>query len=487
MSLGGAFANSGGFVSIACCLVSAALAKLSSDQVVSLRSTFPKECISYETIGEKCYGFVGKALVLMNKSLFAFGCLVAYVIVIKDNFGQGLEGILYHNNNTCNSTFRTLLRNDTMVATIICTVVILPICLIMRRRQSISSYLSILSLISILSTLFLVAIVIYLYFVNNNVPTNNEKNDDTLFVKRWLQIRIGLFPSLGTFVFAFIPHHTIDVTYDSLRNPSLQRWKVVSFWSLFSSLVISLMLGIFVYMTFWEETKSDFLNSYPPSLQIEAAKLFLCANMILTFVLPFIACREMISTLLLPNTNYDDDESSYCESLMNTSSDVFQATKDINSELHESLLNTSCNYQIMQPDDNDDRIQKKQQKHIPTHVDDDLPQQQESELLLSMISEDFLDNFSTNKLIEDEHLHLFIWMTILLWGTIVAIALTAPNLGIVLDIVGSISGSMIGFILPGLFSIKLQGFSFMGLLMVIVGAIVGSVGAYFSIMKLVFL
>jgi len=288
-------------------------------------------------------------------------------------------------------------------------------------------------------------------------------------------------------VFAFIPHHTIDVTYDSLRNPSLQRWKVVSFWSLFSSLVISLMLGIFVYMTFWEETKSDFLNSYPPSLQIEAAKLFLCANMILTFVLPFIACREMISTLLLPNTNYDDDESSYCESLMNTSSDVFQATKDINSELHESLLNTSCNYQIMQPDDNDDRIQKKQQKHIPTHVDDDLPQQQESELLLSMISEDFLDNFSTNKLIEDEHLHLFIWMTILLWGTIVAIALTAPNLGIVLDIVGSISGSMIGFILPGLFSIKLQGFSFMGLLMVIVGAIVGSVGAYFSIMKLVFL
>jgi len=194
MSLGGAFANSGGFVSIACCLVSAALAKLSSDQVVSLRSTFPKECISYETIGEKCYGFVGKALVLMNKSLFAFGCLVAYVIVIKDNFGQGLEGILYHNNNTCNSTFRTLLRNDTMVATIICTVVILPICLIMRRRQSISSYLSILSLISILSTLFLVAIVIYLYFVNNNVPTNNEKNDDTLFVKRWLQIRIGLFP-----------------------------------------------------------------------------------------------------------------------------------------------------------------------------------------------------------------------------------------------------------------------------------------------------
>ena len=302
----------------------------------------------------------------------------------------------------------------------------------------------------------------------------------------WYCIR-SFDTSLGTFVFAFIPHHTIDVTYDTLRNPSLQRWKIVSFWSLFSSLVISLLLGIFVYMTFWEETKSDFLNSYSPSLPIEAAKLFLCGNMILTFVLPFIACREMISALFLPNTYYDNDESSYCQSHINTSSDLFQATNDnINSELHESLLNTSCDYQRMQADDND-VIQKQEQKHVPIYVNDDHPQQQEGELLLSLISEDFLDNIHANKLIEDENLNRYIWMTLLLWGSIVGIALTAPNLGIVLDIVGSISGSMIGFILPGLFSIKLQGFSFIGILMMIVGAIVGSVGAYFSIIKLIFL
>ena len=203
MGLGGAIAESGGLVSILSCFLFGTLAKLSCDQVVSLRIHLqekrrtayyaPRTIMSYETIGEACFGAVGKMLVLLSKSFFALGCLVAYVIVIKDNFAKGLEGVIYGNNNpvfatnadtlTTTNGFRSFLQNDVEVALVLCTGVILPICLFRDV-----SYLAKVSFLSILSTLSMVGIVVYLYFFGNvAVPSEGG------YVKHWPQVRTGIF------------------------------------------------------------------------------------------------------------------------------------------------------------------------------------------------------------------------------------------------------------------------------------------------------
>ena len=263
--------------------------------------------------------------------------------------------------------------------------------------------------------------------------------------------------SLGTFVFTFIPHHTIDLTFDSLQPKyrNSKGWNVVSSFSLLIAVVISLTLGIFVYITFWEQTKSDVFSIYPPSVAVNAAKLFLCGNMLLTFALPFIACREMMITLMsncswCGKYKFEPQELGLRESLLTIYElDGFGGLGDV-----ASLPSTF--FDPMLPDGCDLFLP------LSTH-------------------RAWLVPGTLNQLTLPYHLLL----TLFLWGATVTLALTAPNLGDVLDLVGSISGSLIGFLLPGLFSLRLLGYSHMAATMVLVGCTVGGVGTFFSIEKLI--
>ena len=49
---------------------------------------------TYEELGRAAYGSTGRLAVLLSKSFYAFGCLVAYVVVVRDNFGLALRRIV---------------------------------------------------------------------------------------------------------------------------------------------------------------------------------------------------------------------------------------------------------------------------------------------------------------------------------------------------------------------------------------------------------
>jgi amino acid permease len=176
--------------------------------------------VTYERIGFEAFGLVGQLAVSLSKGLFSFGCLVAYVIVIQDNFANGLEGAIYGNGSTTTTTstigdtdtnedhhddyslFRTYLHcHEVWVTLVLCTVVILPMCL---GRDI--SYLAKASFVSILAVTGIVGIVIYLYvcgdnhavseYVNMNASSSSisstastSSND---FHTHWLEIRGGL-------------------------------------------------------------------------------------------------------------------------------------------------------------------------------------------------------------------------------------------------------------------------------------------------------
>jgi amino acid permease len=75
-------------------------------------------------------------------------------------------------------------------------------------------------------------------------------------------------------------------------------------------------------------------------------------------------------------------------------------------------------------------------------------------------------------------------LTAKLWIITTGLAIAAPSLGDVLDLVGCASGTIIAFILPALLSFRLEGYSHLALVIFVVGGTVGIVGTYFSVKKL---
>jgi amino acid permease len=65
------------------------------------------------------------------------------------------------------------------------------------------------------------------------------------------------------------------------------------------------------------------------------------------------------------------------------------------------------------------------------------------------------------------------------------LAIAAPSLGDVLNLVGCATGTVIAFLLPALLSLKIEGYSHMAMVILCVGGIVGTVGTWFSLKKLV--
>jgi amino acid permease len=253
--------------------------------------------------------------------------------------------------------------------------------------------------------------------------------------------------SLGTFVFTFVSQHTAHLAFGSLKPElrTVDNWKKVSTYSILISGTVSLAVGVFVYMSFWEATESDIFEIYPAIPSIDLAKLLLCITMLLTFPLPFFTCRELVIVLLWPCSN---DE----ESVASTDDD-----------LQEPLL---------QEDDasNGDELDRSMS------VTD-----------LSVLSAQVMDVYHSFLLPGEERqliLPLHIIITVKLWIVITGLAIVAPSLGDVLDLVGCATGTLIAFILPSCLALRLQGYSHLAAIILIIGAVVGVVGTTYSLKKL---
>ena len=180
IGLGGAFALSGGLVSVVSILFFGVLTKLSLDLVVEMSLGVGG---SYEELGKAAFGQVGWIAVLVSKFLYSFGCLVAYIVVVKDNFGFALRHLLYGNDAAGASWFVRLLGRDDVVTLLLSTLVILPLCCL-RDMSSLTN----LSAVSVVSMVFIVAIIIYLYFDN---PSGSIREPGGTLCENWFQIRPG--------------------------------------------------------------------------------------------------------------------------------------------------------------------------------------------------------------------------------------------------------------------------------------------------------
>jgi hypothetical protein len=223
---------------------------------------------TYEEIGRAAFGPTGRLAVLISKSLYAGGCLVAYVVVVRDNFGPALRRVAIGPSSALDSPGgdrgRGWLYDDDFLAFLISAVFMLPLSC-PRTMKPLAKF----SFVSILSMVFLAFAVVYLYFSCANPEGGAGGDESSSFYENWIEIRSfsGLVESLGCFVFTFVCHHTVNLAYESLpppvRNPKV--WRRVSTNSIAVALETSLAIGVFSYLTFGSKTPADVVSWSPCS------------------------------------------------------------------------------------------------------------------------------------------------------------------------------------------------------------------------------
>eukprot|EP00527_Entomoneis_sp_CCMP2396_P008303 CAMPEP_0198141794 /NCGR_PEP_ID=MMETSP1443-20131203/4727_1 /TAXON_ID=186043 /ORGANISM="Entomoneis sp., Strain CCMP2396" /LENGTH=647 /DNA_ID=CAMNT_0043804637 /DNA_START=317 /DNA_END=2260 /DNA_ORIENTATION=+ len=559
IGLGGAIGRSGGFISIFCIVGFGILTKRSLDLVVALSLTTPGAKGSYEDLGRVALGNWGAAIIAISKFLYSFGCLVAYVVVVKDNMGPALSNLLQHQCNsravdhnsfnfilTAMDTTCHVLKNKIATTWIVCITIMLPLCLLRSIRP-----LSNLSALSISAIFAIVIIIVFLYWDNpDGAIRKNEMADQNDLLEEWINIRLpGFIECLGTFVFTFVSQHTVHLAFDSLK-PSLRKttvssgnmdisiamsnWKKVSFWSVTISATFSLTIGLGVYMSFGQDAKSDIFEIYPQIPLIDVAKLLLSITMVLTFPMPFFTCRELLVVNIFPyrktqqeqqeeneqqrmmmhsssslnNNNNDhdhdgDDDGNHNKN--NNASDkllaqgvVLLSTEYNNSnllmtmndnDLEEPLLQTNSpsDYNCGQDnDDNNDRsnnnARQKDNDEAATDADEepDLSRLQSTAAAAGAALNWCLLPGDPKQL----KLPIHVIITIKLWLIVVVLAISAPSLGDVLDLVGCATGTIIAFIVPACISFQLTGYTLEAILLLVVGGVVGVVGTFYSLSQI---
>ena len=223
----------------------------------------------------------------------------------------------------------------------------------------------------------------------------------------------GFACSLGTFVFTFVSQHTVNLTYESMQSNvrNLKNWKIVSTCAISIATCVSLTVGVTVYITFWQNAGSDLFEMYPPLRAIDFAKILLCFTMLLTFPLPFFTCRELIIVSL-----------THCSERETTPNEINGLHDEVNTSLQEPLLSEYENGTL--------------ETGIPPTTQRVSANERNNARRPSRL---LMDG-------EDKQLKLgyHLVVTSSLWGLTTLLAILAPSLGDVLDLVGCATGTVIG-------------------------------------------
>lgn len=285
--------------------------------------------------------------------------------------------------------------------------------------------------------------------------------------------------SLGTFVFTFVSQHTVHLTFQSMRPElrTLQTWKRVSMYSLSIATHISLAVGLVVYMTFWQASRSDLFIMYPMMRVIDVAKLILCMTMLWTFPLPFFTCREVLIVVALCPPDFDDDVDDGNTNNNPDERDEHTLQPSMTIENDAALLREPL---LSEHDENDILM-------LSTTPACEAPPLASStanhaHLRMSDAPSRFLLPGKDRQLVLFYH----VLLTVIMWALTTILAIVAPSLGDVLNLVGCATGTLIAFLLPALISFRLQGYTHLAMLILVVGGAVGLIGTWFSFRKILF-
>ncbi|CDS12393.1 hypothetical protein LRAMOSA04587 [Lichtheimia ramosa] len=102
-----------------------------------------------------------------------------------------------------------------------------------------------------------------------------------------------IFQSIAVISFAFVCHHNSFLIFGSLKQPSLNRFAIVTHWSMVIAFVTCFTLAVSGYLVFTDKTAGNILNNFPAdNVLINIARLAFGLNMFTTIPLEAFVCRE---------------------------------------------------------------------------------------------------------------------------------------------------------------------------------------------------
>jgi sodium-coupled neutral amino acid transporter 11 len=94
---------------------------------------------------------------------------------------------------------------------------------------------------------------------------------------------------------AFVCHHNSFLIFGSLKQPSLNRFAIVTHWSMGIAFCTCFALAVSGYLVFTDKTVGNILNNFPSdNALINVARLAFGLNMFTTIPLEAFVCREVV-------------------------------------------------------------------------------------------------------------------------------------------------------------------------------------------------
>ncbi|KAI9365910.1 transmembrane amino acid transporter protein-domain-containing protein [Pilaira anomala] len=246
---------------------------------------------TYQDLMEFAFGRPGLIAISIFQFAFAFGGMCAYCVIIGD---------------TIPHVIRSLFPKISQV----------PIVWIFGDRRMCISFFTLfvsyplslyrdISKLAKTSALALVAIIVIIISVVIEGPQQSREirgDDDQMFNV----INDEVFQAIAVISFAFVCHHNSFLIFGSLKQPSLNRFAMVTHWSMGIAFFTCLALAVSGYLVFTDKTVGNILNNFPSdNVLINVARLAFGLNMFTTIPLEAFVCREVIETFYWPAAPFD--------------------------------------------------------------------------------------------------------------------------------------------------------------------------------------
>lgn len=277
-----AIANAGFVVGLIMLFVVSYMTDKSLRMVVDLASFHPKlrhlGVLTYEDLARIPFGRFGSYLVLINMFVLAYGAMVAILLVIKDTIPI-VTGFAEH------AGHGSFVESElTMIITSL--FIVLPMSM-MRDSANLEK----ISLLGVIADVVLVGCVLIIAPVKSTLA--EVGGFDEVIKDNWINSR--LFISLGVMSTAMNCHDAAFIISTSLKDRTPQRWSAVTFRSLLVAGILSLLIGIYGYLGFLDDTKGDILNNFPEDSTIANwGRIMLAATMFLTYPMECLVARHVI-------------------------------------------------------------------------------------------------------------------------------------------------------------------------------------------------
>ena len=249
--------------------------------IINLATYHPKlknrNVLTFESLASYPFGKAGKAFILVNMFIMAYGAMVAYLIIIKDTVPTVI--------GVSDGTFKR-----EIVLIIFSLVIMVP--LSMQRDMA---SLSVWSFISVLADVILVG------FVAAFAPIKETVSDaggfGAVLGSNW--INPTLFVGLGVLSTAMACQHSAFIVSGSIRNHTSTRWKLVTVSSISFATILCAIMGFCGFLGFLDDTQGNILNNFDPSsVAANGARTLLAITMFFTYPMESFVARHVFVMLV---------------------------------------------------------------------------------------------------------------------------------------------------------------------------------------------